>query len=117
MLGIVKYWRVAYGVLYACAASVLIAAVARNGHSIVTKATEKFDFDWAFGSWPKLEMGVIPFIGLWVLLSLLERRFPAGAVKPASGWFLNLKVTLLGLIVSPLLAVLLGVFLGYVSSS
>ena len=116
MLGL-KYWRFVYGAIYVCASTAFIIMLVLNAPSIATKAMSQFDLEWAFGSWSKLTMGLIPLIGLWALLALLERRFPAGAVKPASGWFLNLKLILFSFVLQPLLNVLLGVFLGYISSA
>lgn len=116
-MGIMKHWRIAYGVVYACAAAVLIVALVSNAPSIATETISKLDFKWAFWSPSVLEFGVIPYIALWVILTLIERWFAAGPVKPVANWLLNLKINLLGFITSPLLAVLLGVLLGYVSGS
>jgi len=116
-MSIMKHWRIAYGAAYVCGAAALTIALVINAPSIASNTISKLDFNWAFWSPSVLELGVLPYIGLWGILALLERRFPAGTVKSASNWFLNLKINLLGLIVSPLLSVLLGVFLGYVSSS
>jgi sterol desaturase/sphingolipid hydroxylase (fatty acid hydroxylase superfamily) len=114
---ITKHWRVAYGAICVCASMALILALVLNAPLIATKVIGKFDFAWAIWSRSTLNLGLIPFIGFWALLMLIERRFPAGAVKPATNWFLNLKVNLLTWILIPPLSVLLGVLLGYVSSS
>jgi sterol desaturase/sphingolipid hydroxylase (fatty acid hydroxylase superfamily) len=115
----IKLWRFVYGAIFAIAAVALITTFALNAPSIAAKGVAKFGMDWALGSPVKrgLALGVIPFIGLWAVLALLERRFPANGIKPASNWFLNLKINLLGFLITPFLGVLLGVFLGYMSRS
>jgi sterol desaturase/sphingolipid hydroxylase (fatty acid hydroxylase superfamily) len=112
-----KSWRVVYGALYACAATALVITILLHAPSIASKARGQFNFDWAFWSRSKLEVGLIPYICFWATLALVERRFPAGAVKPLSNWFLNLKISFLSLALGPVVAVLLGMLLGYISSS
>src|SRR5687767_8012816 len=112
-----KYWRAGYAALYICAAAAWIITLGLNAPSIATAAMGKFGFDWAF--WPQagqVAMGVIPFVGLWGLLSLLERRFPAGAVKPLAGWLLALRINVFAFVIAPFMGVLLGVLLGHISS-
>jgi hypothetical protein len=111
-----KYWRAAYGAIYICAAISLLVALGLNAHSIAAEAVDVFGFEWAFWSSKKLEMGLFAFVAFWVLLALFERRFPAGAIKPASGWFLNFKVNLLAWVLTPFIGALFGALLGYLSS-
>ena len=111
-----KKWRFFYGAIYICAAAALLIALGLHAPSVATKALSAFGFDWAL--WPRtgrLTLGVLPFVALWVLLTLFERKFPAGPVKPASNWFLNLKVNVFAFVLAPFLNVLLGIFLGTVS--
>src|SRR5882724_834388 len=83
-----RYWRFAYGAIFACILAAVLIALVFNIRLITTDTVSKFGFAWAFWSWPTLDIGVIPYMGLWALLTIFERRFPAGTVKPASGWFL-----------------------------
>src|SRR5689334_16203238 len=112
-----KYWRIVYGAIYACAAVALAVALVSHAPSIAVQAVARFNGEWLFGSWSKLAMGVIPFITLWLLLIPLERRFPAGPLKPVSNWVLNLKMALVLFISGPFTDGLLGVLLGYLSDS
>jgi len=90
--------------------------LAFNARSIATEAIGRFGSDWALWSRSPLAMGVAPLILLWIGLTFVERKFPAGSLKPVSNWLLNLKISLVSLVVTPFKGVLLGIFLGYISS-
>lgn len=101
-----RRWRAIYGAAFVLLVPVFVVVVI-DGASIARTALRRFDLAWLFGA-----TGLFASICVLGLFSLLERCSPVGPHKPLPGWMLNLKVTLLLLVVAPIAGAVFGACIG-----